>query len=95
MTTRLSQSNDLSSATLVISDGSPDNATTALGLAAQFRGVIDVLYIGPENDVEAIAFMRELAAAGGGRLRIEDLSTPHGAGNLLTSIAGMLPHSPS
>ncbi|MES2879168.1 MAG: vWA domain-containing protein [Pseudomonadota bacterium] len=76
--------------TLVISDGRPDRPDLALKEAAKFRGVIDALYIGPESDTEAIAFMRRLAAAAGGRAQINDLAKLGGPATLLSSIAGLL-----
>ncbi|AYL28539.1 TPA: vWA domain-containing protein [Pseudomonas aeruginosa] len=77
--------------TLVISDGQPDNAKSALEVAAQFRGVIDVLYVGPETDRAAMGFMRRLAAAAGGDMVSNDISSQAGAQRLLTCIAGLLP----
>lgn len=62
---------------LVISDGRPDDASSALSIASSMMARIDTLYIGPESDAVAIAFMRGLSEAG--RLRrgitaIHDLS---------------------
>lgn len=76
---------------LVISDGQPDHAAAALAVARAFRGAIDVLYIGPEDDLGAIEFMRVLAAAGGGDVTINDVGTAAGAQRLLGCIAGLLP----
>lgn len=78
--------------TLVISDGIPDNEAAALAVARTFRGVIDVLYIGPETDAKAIAFMRRLAAAANGRVQTHDVGRL-GAGpaqQLISHIAGLL-----
>ncbi|HHQ3553801.1 TPA: hypothetical protein ACSPLE_004824, partial [Pseudomonas aeruginosa] len=77
--------------TLVISDGQPDNEKSALEVAAQFRGVIDVLYVGPEIDRAAMGFMRRLAAAAGGDMVSNDISSQTGAQRLLNCIAGLLP----
>lgn len=77
--------------TLVISDGQPDNERSALAIAAQFRGVIDVLYVGPDMDRAAIGFMRRLAAAAGGEMVSNDISSQAGAQRLLACIAGLLP----
>ncbi|TEQ03927.1 VWA domain-containing protein [Pseudomonas aeruginosa] len=77
--------------TLVISDGQPDNEESALEVAAQFRGVIDVLYVGPEIDRAAMGFMRRLAAAAGGDMVSNDISSQTGAQRLLNCIAGLLP----
>lgn len=76
--------------TLVISDGQPDNAAQALEEARQFRGVIDVLYIGPESDRPAIEFMKRLAAAAGGDVRTHDVARLGNAQQLLGHIAGLL-----
>lgn len=76
--------------TLVISDGQPDRPDEALKLARQFRGVIDVLYIGPETDTAAIQFMRDLAAASGGTWAKNDITTVSGARNLTRQIVLML-----
>ncbi|MGV8259697.1 hypothetical protein [Pseudomonas aeruginosa] len=77
--------------TLVISDGQPDSEKSALEVAAQFRGVIDVLYVGPEIDRAAMGFMRRLAAAAGGDMVSNDISSQTGAQRLLNCIAGLLP----
>jgi Mg-chelatase subunit ChlD len=76
--------------TLVISDGHPDNAAAAIEVAQKFRGVIDVLYIGPETDSAAISFMKRLAAAAGGDMRTHDVARLGGAHQLLGHIAGLL-----
>ncbi|HEY4207960.1 MAG TPA: hypothetical protein VGM31_14150 [Puia sp.] len=60
--------------TLVISDGQPDDAAAALKEADNLSGRIDCLYIGPENDVAAIAFMRALAARTGGKVVTKDIA---------------------
>lgn len=60
--------------TLVLSDGQPDDKAAALAAADRMTGVIDVIYCGPDNDPEAIAFMRELACRGGGRVVVRDLA---------------------
>lgn len=76
--------------TLVISDGQPDNEKAALDAARQFRGVIDVLYIGPESDHAAINFMKRLAAAAGGDVRTHDVARLGNSQQLLGHIAGLL-----
>ena len=75
--------------TLVISDGQPDNETEALAVAERISGVIDTLYVGPENDAAAIAFMRKLARSGSGRCATNDLRRTGGA-QLRHGIATML-----
>lgn len=54
--------------TVVISDGRPDDASTALAAADLLPGRIDVVYVGPDDDLEAIAFMGQLARVGTGRV---------------------------
>lgn len=76
--------------TLVISDGQPDNAAAALAAARKFRGAIDVLYIGPESDAAALAFMRALAKAGNGDVRVHDIARLGNSQQLLGHIAGLL-----
>lgn len=76
--------------TLVISDGQPDNAAAALEAARQFRGAIDVLYVGPESDTAAIQFMQQLARVGGGDVRVHDVARLGNAQQLLGHIAGLL-----
>lgn len=60
--------------TLVISDGQPDSKDAALAAADRLSGRIDVLYIGPDDDHEAIAFMMALARRGGGSCVRHDLN---------------------
>ena len=59
--------------TLVISDGRPDNAVAALKSADKVSGRIDVLYIGQDDDIEAIRFMYRLAGRSGGTVTVRDL----------------------
>jgi len=59
--------------TLVISDGHPDDEKKALDAAERLAGVIDVLYVGPDDDARAIQFMHRLARAGAGRCEVRDL----------------------
>lgn len=76
--------------TIVISDGQPDKAAAALAEARQFRGVIDVLYVGPETDRAAIEFMKRLAAAAGGDVRTHDVARLGNTQQLLGHIVGLL-----
>jgi len=76
--------------TLVISDGQPDDEGLALASAERLSGAIDVLYIGPDGDYAAIAFMRALARAGAGRYASHDLRRA-GAMLLGQTIRGLLP----
>lgn len=55
------------SRTIVITDGHPDDPYAALAEARTLSGVIDVVYCGPERDMEAQEFLRKLATVTGGR----------------------------
>lgn len=59
--------------TIVISDGRPDDEVAALAAAEQLSGTIDVIYCGPDDDAQAITFMRSLARVGCGRVIVHDL----------------------
>ena len=59
---------------LVISDGEPDDEQAALAAATQFGGVVDVLYIGPDANAAAMAFLRRLARAGHGQYQGSDIA---------------------
>ena len=75
---------------LVISDGEPDNEDAALATAARFKGVIDVLYIGPDSNAAAMRFLHRLALAGHGRFHGSDISRA-GQPALAHSIQLLLP----
>ena len=77
---------------LVISDGEPDNEAAALAVAARFKGVIDVLYIGPDSNAAAMRFLQRLALAGHGRFHGSDISRA-GQPALAHSIQLLLPKS--
>lgn len=52
---------------IVISDGQPDDESAALREAQQYKARIDVIYVGPENDlVRGRDFLERLAQASGG-----------------------------
>ena len=51
---------------VIISDGQPDNAETALQEAAKIKGPLDTIFIGPEGDPGA-DFLRRLANVRGGQ----------------------------
>lgn len=76
---------------LLISDGQPDDPAAALKIAASWRGAIDVLYVGPDGDASAIEFMRKLAAAAGGEVRVNDIGKSTSAAQLGFNIVQMLP----
>lgn len=61
-------------ATLVISDGQPDDEQAALDVAARLPGRIDVLYVGPDGDRAAMEFLQRLARVGCGGFQSADLS---------------------
>ncbi len=52
---------------VVISDGHPDDADDALQAAKTYTNKIDVVYVGPEGSSTGRAFLKDLAAASGGR----------------------------
>ncbi len=60
--------------TLVISDGQPDDKAASLAAARSMTGIINVLYCGPDNDIEAIMFMRDLARQGLGTVTVKPFS---------------------
>jgi len=76
--------------TLVVSDGRPNSKTEALTVAQSVSGIINVLYIGPDNDVEAIEFMRQLARIGCGVSQSCDIRTAP-VQQLRSAIALLLP----
>jgi NAD(P)H-hydrate repair Nnr-like enzyme with NAD(P)H-hydrate epimerase domain len=47
--------------------GQPDNAADAMAVARKFQARIDTVFVGPESDGLAQKFLRELAAASGGK----------------------------
>lgn len=49
-----------------------------------------MLYVGPESDHAAIAFMRRLAAAAGGDVQVHDMGKIGSVRQLQTRIAGLL-----
>jgi len=61
---------------LVISDGQPDDEGSALAEAQAFPGVIDVLYIGPDGNRQAIDFLRRLAKGACGTYQTCDVGRP-------------------
>lgn len=69
--------------TLVISDGRPDDEDRALEAAERLTGAIDVIYCGPDDDRQAVDFMRRLARVGGGRVHVHDLRREAGGGRAL------------
>ncbi len=76
--------------TLVISDGQPRHAEAALSEAGKLKGVVNVVYCGPDDDLAAIAFMRQLAAQGGGRCWVYDLRREAARTQLEAGVRGAL-----
>lgn len=77
---------------LVISDGMPDDRRQALAEAdrlASAGATIDVLYVGPETDASAIAFMRSLVRRGS--MRVHDIVRLHEPRRLAAQIRLALP----
>jgi len=52
---------------IVISDGFPDSESLALDVARRYTNKIDTVFIGPADDTIGQDFLRQLAAAGGGK----------------------------
>ena len=59
--------------TIVISDGYPDDENRALAALDLLTGTVDVLYIGPDSEKGAIAFMNRLARRGDGNMVTQDI----------------------
>jgi len=58
---------------IVISDGQPDNEERALVVARRFASTIDVVYVGPEDDLAGgRRFLEKLAAVSGGQFTTSD-----------------------
>ena len=51
----------------VISDGRPDDERAALEVAAQYQGVINTIFVGPESDRFGRDFLARLAEKGSGK----------------------------
>lgn len=50
---------------IVISDGQPNDGPRALSIARKMTSRIDTIFVGPEMDLAAQAFLRQLAQRGG------------------------------
>lgn len=75
--------------TLVISDGCPDSKDLALLAAERVPGVINVVYCGPDTDLEARAFMMRLARLGCGRYASHDIGQrPREFGSVVAGLLG-------
>jgi hypothetical protein len=59
--------------TLVISDGEPEDESEAIKAAKKLSGTISTLYVGDDDNKEAISFMAKLAKLGCGKPYIQSL----------------------
>lgn len=59
---------------IVISDGLPESEDRALEAAARLPGIINVVFVGGDDDMRGAEFMRRLARAGGGVMVHKDLA---------------------
>lgn len=76
---------------IVISDGRPDDEQGTLDAAAMLPGVINVLFVGDDGDTHGAAFMRRLAAVGGGVMCHRDLAKNMSIGGELRSMLALPP----
>lgn len=76
---------------VVISDGLPMNEEAALAAAERVPGVISVCFIGDDEDHRGAAFMRRLAAVGGGTMVHKDLAKGMSIGTELRSMLALAP----
>lgn len=74
--------------TIVVSDGQPNNADAAIAAARLTPGVISMIYVGPDEDKGAIAFMERLTRVGAGVGVIDDQR--HATANLIGSLKHVL-----
>lgn len=77
--------------TLVICDGYPDCEDQALKEASKLSGIISTLFVGADNDLDAIAFMARLAKLGCGRAVANDVSKFSDPKRLRAKIVNLLP----
>ena len=56
---------------IVISDGEPNDESSALSEARKFRNKIDTIYVGPESGRAGREFLQKLAKASGGEFLIK------------------------
>ncbi len=59
---------------VVFSDGEPSDQDACLASAARLPGVVDTIFCGSENDMEAIRFMERLARDNGGSSIVRDIA---------------------
>lgn len=78
--------------TLVVCDGRPDSKDQALSAAKKLPGIINTLYIGRDDDLEAIQFMADLARTSCGVPRHCDVRYKSPA-QLTEAIKLLLPNS--
>lgn len=73
----------------VFSDGLPFNPEESLQEAARLPGVIHVMFIGSDSDLQGAEFMRRLAAAGGGVMVHRDLAKVAAIGGEVRRMLGL------
>lgn len=76
---------------VVISDGLPQDEEAALSAAERVPGVINVCFVGDDEDHRGAAFMRRLAAVGGGTMVHKDLAKNMSIGTELRSMLALAP----
>jgi len=79
---------------IVISDGRPDDQEGTLEVARMLPGTISVLFVGADEDQHGAAFMRRLAAVGGGTMVHKDLARNMAIGGDLRGLLA-LPSPPT
>jgi hypothetical protein len=77
--------------TLIVTDGHPDDPEEALASAERLSGTISTLYIGRDDDHNAIAFCRKLARVGCGTAQVCDITKPQNQLLLKETITALLP----
>jgi hypothetical protein len=75
--------------TILISDGMPNDKNDAFTAVDALTGILNIIFVGPDNDVESLKFLKELAQKGQGQLVKEDLSVEAGK-NLLPTVERLL-----
>lgn len=73
---------------ILISDGEPNDAKTALAVARTFKNKINVIYVGPEYLPAGRNFLQQLAAATGGKTVTADRAKELQAGVMALLEAG-------
>jgi Mg-chelatase subunit ChlD len=58
---------------VLVTDGWPDNKNSTLDMAAKLTCPMDIFYVGPESDLAAQDFLRQLAEIANGKFGAADL----------------------